>query len=62
VWPSHLINFPVSNLTKKNRRGIIRQKQKKIQGIVLAKLQRKDNKRKKKKNIFRRGQDGMKKT
>jgi len=28
----------------------------------LAKLQRKDNKRKKKKNIFRRGQDGMKKT
>jgi hypothetical protein len=53
VWPSHLIKFPVSNLTKKTK-GYHQTITEKIQGIVLAKLQRKDT-RERKKNIFRRG-------
>jgi hypothetical protein len=51
VWPSHLIKFPVSNLTKKTK-GYHQIITEKIQGIVLAKLQRKDNKRKKRKTYL----------
>jgi hypothetical protein len=52
VWPSHLIKFPVSNIYKKTTTGYHQKKTEKIQGIVLAKLQRKDNKRKERKTYL----------
>jgi hypothetical protein len=61
VWPSHLVKFPVSNLYKKTK-GYHQTKTEKNPGYRFGQTPEKRQQEKKKKNIFRRGQDGMKKT